>query len=396
MRILFLTLFAILSGLKTYAAENISLENYLKSVASENLQLKAVQASSEAADARSTGVQIPEPMVGYMQMTDASGSSNGIEISQTIPFPSKLTRNRSARKLEAAAEKANSESVKSEIFAKARLIYFNVWAAQSRVQFLKDKRSAIQEHLRLSNASTRSDSSLRIHTLKAESDYDLTENDIVEAEQALKEKQIIMASFVNKDPDQYEPQVQEPPMAMVPEQKLIDLSPRVEFKRLSLEMLGEKESAAKSSWFPDLNLRYRELGDTPMTSGYREVMVGVTLPFVFFWEPNAESKSATADKVKAEAEFHQERLEVKAKSVSLKARAESLKKQLNLIQSKLIPRAEKRMKLVHNLAPRDMESLQEHREGMETFPDLKLKSLDLRIQYEETISELAALAAGGL
>jgi len=160
-------------------------------------------------------------------------------------------------------------------------------------------------------------------------------------------------------------------------------------------MFGEKESEAKSSWFPDLNLRYRELGSTPMTPGYRELMIGATLPFAFFWEPRAKSKSATAEKLKAEAEYHQEKLNLKSKAVSLTARAESLKKQINLIQTKLLPRAEKRMRLVHNLAPRDMESLQEHREGMETFPDLKLKSLDLRIQYEEAVAELAALTSEG-
>ena len=55
---------------------------------------------------------------------------------------------------------------------------------------------------------------------------------------------------------------------------------------------------------------------------------------------------------------------------------------------KLIPRAEKRMRLVRNQAPRDMETLQDHREIMEAFPDLKLKSLALREQYEEAVSEL--------
>lgn len=52
------------------------------------------------------------------------------------------------------------------------------------------------------------------------------------------------------------------------------------------------------------------------------------------------------------------------------------------------------MKLVHNLAPRDMETLQDHRETMEAFPDLKLKALEIRRTYEETVAELLKFERG--
>jgi hypothetical protein len=41
-----------------------------------------------------------------------------------------------------------------------------------------------------------------------------------------------------------------------------------------------------------------------------------------------------------------------------------------------------------------METLLDHREAMEAFPDLKLKELDLRERLEETMSELERLQAG--
>jgi outer membrane protein TolC len=125
-----------------------------------------------------------------------------------------------------------------------------------------------------------------------------------------------------------------------------------------------------------------------MMARNKEVMLSATLPFVYFWEPNASSKSARAETMKAKAMYDEEKLNITAKAAALTARAESLKQQLELINQKLIPRAEKRMKLIRNLAPRDMESLQEHREGMEVFPDLKIKALDLRLQYETAIATL--------
>jgi hypothetical protein len=35
-----------------------------------------------------------------------------------------------------------------------------------------------------------------------------------------------------------------------------------------------------------------------------------------------------------------------------------------------------------------METIQDHRETMEAFPELKMIELDLRVQYEEAIAEL--------
>ena len=164
--------------------------------------------------------------------------------------------------------------------------------------------------------------------------------------------------------------------------------PQLEAKAFDLQSLREKESEARSSWFPDLNLRYRESGGTAMNPRYNEVMLGVSLPFVFFWEPKALSDRASVERLEGEIEFNKEKRKIDSRKVTLLAKAESLRKQLDLLNEKLLPRAEKRMRLVHNLAPRDMETLQDHRETMEAFPDLKMKALDLRLQYEEVVAEL--------
>jgi outer membrane protein TolC len=391
----FILILLLLSSVHFAGAQtSVSLTAYLKEVESENLTLKASRANLDAAEARAVGIALPEPMIAVTQMRDDSGLANGYEVSQSIPFPTKLSNDRQARKLEAKAEAANTLSATREVLSQARLLYISTWAAQERIDFLRERRNIIQQHLKLSRASTRSDSSLQIHSLKAESDYDLLENEIIEAEQSLIEKQIALAEYAKKDSSQYRSLVlKEPPLTQIPSDNQLSSSSQLEAKRLQVEMLGARESEAKSSWLPDFNVRYRDTGRTPMGAGFNEVMVGATLPFVFFWEPNAKSKSASAEKLKAEAEFQKERLNVDSKTSTYQSRAVSLKKQIELIQNKLLPRAEKRMRLVRNLAPRDMESLQEHREGMEEFPDLKLKALDLRLQYEAAVAELSALAS---
>lgn len=104
----------------------------------------------------------------------------------------------------------------------------------------------------------------------------------------------------------------------------------------------------------------------------------------------------SAERLQGEYALAQEKRQIESRRENLVTKAEALKKQIEQYGSKIIPRAEKRMRFVHNLAPRDLETLQDHRESMEVFPELKLKALDLREQYEETVSELEKYINGDL
>jgi cobalt-zinc-cadmium efflux system outer membrane protein len=384
-----------LASVQALAGERLTFDAFVKAAREQNLSLKVESAKSEASRANSRGLTIPPPMVGFMRMTDQSGSSaGGFEVNQTIPFPSKIYHDHSARKLEAEAQEESRLGMESEILGKARLVYFNLWASQQRKDALKEKKSVIENHIRLSRAGVRGDSFLRIHLLKAESDLDLLENEILAIDQEIKEKQAAVAEFLNIDASSFHPDLEEPPLAVSPNENTLAASHQLEAARLSFESFKVREQAAGAAWFPDLFLRYKETGQTQLMPKLSEIMVGVSLPFLFPWEPSAASSKTTAFKLQSELEFEREKRKIASEGGVLISRATALKKQLDNISQRLLPRAEKRMKLVHNLAPRDMETLQDHRETMEAFPDLKLKALELRAQYETTIAELQKYERG--
>lgn len=131
-----------------------------------------------------------------------------------------------------------------------------------------------------------------------------------------------------------------------------------------------------------------------MVPRYNELMVNVSLPFVYFWQPYSESSAATSERLAAEYELQRQARAISGTRSTLISKAESLKKQLDNLKQNLLPKAERRMKLVQNLAPRDLETLQDHREAMEAFPDLKLKAIDLRLEFERTIFELEKYSRG--
>jgi outer membrane protein TolC len=381
--------FALLIALPTLAQERLTFDEFLNQALAQNLQLKIESAKSQATHANAKALNIPPPMVGYMSMTDQSGSSaSGFEISQSIPFPTKISSDHSARKFEAAAQDESRMAAEAEIRAKAKVLFTQLWISQQRENALREKKSIIESHIKLSRAEVRSDSFLRIHLLKAESDRDLLENEILAADQLVLESRAEAANFLNIDVATFHPALEEPPLTEIPEEKTLASPHQLEAARLMFESFKAQESEAKSDWFPDLNLRYREIGQTQLMPKTSEITIGISVPFIFPWDVSAKSGAASGQRLQSQLVFEREKRTIDSERTVLIEKARSLRKQLDLITQKLLPRAEKRMKIVHNLAPRDMETLQDHRETMEAFPDLKLKALDLRGQYEAAVGKL--------
>ena len=370
-------------------AQNLTFEEYISKVKEQSLDLKIEQSKLEVFDAKSNGIAIPPPMVGFSKMNEQDGSSaSGFEVNQMIPFPTKIAADYAARKKDFEAEKKNNSSIRKQTFLKAKMLFLKLWESQSQLLLLVEKRTLLQNHVKLSRAVTRSDSFASVHLLKTESDLDFLENEIESVNQTIRERQFEAAVFVSADPAAFKYTAVEPKPSQVPNIGSIEESNIYQAKLLGVESLKAKERLAKSEWLPDFNLRYREMGSTPTSMKYNEIMIGVTLPFVFFWQPYAATSQASKERIIGEFELEKEKKIFGSDKIILLSRIESLKKQLSTLENKLIPKAAKRMKLAHNIVPRDMETLQEHRETMEAFPELKMKALNIRIEFEDAVAAL--------
>ncbi len=369
-------------------AETLTQEQFLSKVLNSNLDLKISQGAAEAAKANANGYNIPPPMVGLMQLKQGIESGTGFEVQQIIPFPTKLSGDHSARKYEYLMEEENQLVAGQQAYSQGRFIYFSVWQSQERIAVLNEKRQVLQDHVKFLRSVARSDSFAKITLLKTESEVDLLENDIEAAGQIFNEKQIDAALYINADPATFKLKTVEPPLSAIPKIDFSEVSHQVRAAQFQLESLKEKEFEAKSAWLPDFNLRYKEMNFGNSATKSTELMVGITLPFLFFWEPYALSSQASKARLTGEYEFAKKKRIFDSDKILLLGRATSLHKQIENLNHKLIPRAEQRVKLVHNVAARDMETIHDRRETMEAFPDLKLKSLDLRMEYEQVIANL--------
>jgi outer membrane protein TolC len=372
------------------AEEKLTLGQFLEKVETSNIDLKIEQVKTEASEAQSSTIGLPPPMVSLSFLREKEGSSaTGFEINQTIPFPGRITKDKTARNLEAESQKEMAQARKSEIIAEAKQTYFEYWGAYKKLEILQGKKIILKDHLKLARAGIRSDSTMKIHFLKTESDFDLLENDIEIATQNLEEMRLKLSVFLGQPSSEKIPDPVEPALSQMTNPVYQNSSPaQLKASELELRMFHARESEAHQAWFPDLTLRYKEMGATQMMPQYSEVMVGMSLPFLFPWEASAISKKSTAERLAAEFRLEKLKKEISSLRSVAWSRALSLKKQLAIFEEKLLPRAHKRMQLIHNIAPRDMESLQDHRETMEAMSDLELKALETRLAYEKSLAEL--------
>lgn len=369
-----------------FSAE-LTLQQYLEKVRTNSIDIKLEDEKLKASESRAVGIRLPSPMASLIQMKEESGSSpKGFEINQQIPFPSKITSEHNIRKLEASAQKQMLAAGINEAIAKAKMAFIELWVAQENITIINQQKIILLNHISLSRSAARSDSFLKLHLLRSQSDLDLLENEIETAKQKLKVKQLSLAEIINEDPDTFLPIAIEPPLSAIPNNQ--ENIPQLESLKLTLESFKERESLAKASWLPDFNFTYKKMGSSSMSESYSEIMVGITLPFIYPWQPKAEAQSVGVERYQAELNYIREKRSIEIKTLALRSLVESLQVQLLNLKSKVIPRAHQRMKIVLNLAPRDMDTIQDHRETMEALPELKRRELDLRMQYEEAIIEL--------
>ena len=385
----FILLFAIVLPSFARANGRVTLKEYLALVAEQSPDLSVERAKVEAAKQRASGVRIEPPMIGYMQMKDADGTNNGIEISQAIPFPTKINGDKRTRELELDAQKGNTQLQEASIHADARRSYIAFWAAFSRLGIQREKLSFLRTHLKIARTTSWSDTEARLHLLQIESEADLLENEVLGLEADLLETRAALRVFAPGFDSERAVPVEPATVEIRLEKSKIGNS--VAWLK---QELAAREAALRSknqSYLPDFYLRLRAFDGNANTPRSQELMVGVSLPFAFFWQPRAEVAEAYAQKKKAEAELQKALVELETKLVSLVKRSEATQAQLKNLKEKLIPRAERRMKLVGNVSRRTMEGLDQHRAIMLGLLDLKLQEIDLRLDGERVATEAIKL-----
>ncbi len=391
--LLLYTTISLFSFTEVAGADRLTMSQFLSEVRATSPEFAIEKANVEVSQARASGIRINPPMVGYMQMRDADGTTRGFEIAQEIPFPTKISQDKKVRELDLEAQKERSKLQEAFLLADARAAYADFWNTYARLEIQKEKLSWLKHHVKIARTSSWSDTDAKVHLLEIETDADLAENEVLSLDAELIEKRNTLRIYT---PDLKVEGVfpEEPPLVEIKIEKN-SASSQVRLREKELSAVEALAASKRQAYVPDLYVRYRSYDKNENISRSEELMIGITVPFLYFWQPKAELAEASAQKMKAQAELQKSKIELDGKLSSLSKKAESAFAQIKNLKQKLIPRAERRTKLVRNISTRTMEGLDQHKQVMLGFLELKLKAVELQLNYENTFKDIMKLTGVG-
>ena len=386
----FVILVCLLLSMKAQAREVLSRAQFVEQVLRQNLDLSLVEVESANIEAQASGIRVPPPEVSISQMDMANGgTARGWQVSQTVPFPTKVSRDYSARQHALHARKDEELAEKQTIAAQANLVYFLVWEAQKQKSILEEKSSLLSSHLKIARAMAQSDTFAKIHLLKAQSEKDQVENDLKTNKQIYQERLSLAAKLLDKNPQTFRFRAEKASMTPVPRFASVEDVPQIRAMKMHLKHSESLEKAAQSEWFPDFKLSYAHMGETLRFPENNQITVGVTLPFAYFWQPDAKSSEGTARRLETEIKLRKEIRNIQEEKVNLEETLKTLLGQIETLEEKILPNAMQRKKLFQNVSPRDLSSLREHLETYLSIPNTKLQILYLKGKYEQAVANLA-------
>ncbi|MBY0518151.1 MAG: hypothetical protein K2P81_14680 [Bacteriovoracaceae bacterium] len=378
--LLFLAFGSLLSNL----AIADSIDAFVSKVKNSNLEIASQSLILTASEARSKGVSLKAPMVGVSQMrTLEEGVAYAFEVQQEVPLSSRLSSDKTSRENAFELQRKESEFFSTEKVLQARLAFVSYWKDHEKINYLTEVRDWLKNHLSYARSVVRSDASSNIYALEIESYLGVLENDLssVKSDLEAEKSKLKELSF----DENYEPGL---PVIDDPK-NLPEASSSSRISSISLSKLKVASSmleVAKTSYLPNLIIRARKLDRPMMFMANQEIMLGIDLPFAFFWQPRAEKAEAVANKMIAEANYRKAEVESEALKQSLMKRSDILKNQIKTLKDVSIPAAQKSLKYLKNIAPRDMSGLETHRRIFQDYISLRTQLVELRMAYEEIYS----------
>jgi hypothetical protein len=357
-----------------------TLSDYLQKVRASNLELKSIPLSISATEARSHGLTLKAPMIGVSQMRNLQGISYAFEFQQEIPFPSRLSKDKKSREISHDLNVVESDHFSQEKILEAQLAFVRYWKNFQQLKYAKEYEGWLRQHRKFTQSVARSDPAATVYSQEIESALGLAISDQTAIQMTLENEKLslrLLAFDPSYDPET--PILGEP----IPFHENDELSRSAVINQSRSSLATSDLEVARTSYLPNLYFRARKL-DRPMIGmANQEIMLGIDLPFAYFWGPKADVAEAVAKKSIAEAEYRKAVVESEALRASLKAKAELLLSQIKILETVSLPAIEKGLKYAKNISFRELNSLQTHRKAFEDYIQLQNKLVESRLAYEE-------------
>ncbi|QAT17555.1 hypothetical protein BU251_07410 [Candidatus Velamenicoccus archaeovorus] len=378
------------------AAEELDLKRAMNEALEANPEILSAKRSYEAANARIwQAASLTDPMfsVGYDKMT-ADRMLTGepmktYEISQDIPFPTKLfLRAKVASKLAKMAYE-NYQAKEKEIISQVKSAYAELFVIYREIEVNKEDKSILEQLSQSAVSRYKTGEGPQADVLKAQVELASVDTELVMLEQRRLTAQGRLNVLLNRDP-QDELGAPSAGETIKFSQTLQDCyalakqnNPELKAYRYAIDKGQAAYHLAQNEFLPDFRVTYKQMmNDEKSWAG----MVGVTVPLWFF-----QKQAFGVKEMKSELEMVKAEYAAKEKAVLFDvrdayARVEANKKLIELYETSFLPQAEETLEA-------SLKGYESNQSDFLTLLDSRRMLIDFKLKHYNAILELKVALA---
>ena len=341
----FLTIFSSGAACAQTAEPTLMLDETLELAKNRNPEIVAAQKKWEEEKAKIRAVKTwPDPQLGI----EFWGSSETwYDVSQTVPFPGKLSLRADAQAHEASLQMELYQAKGKEILQRVKTAYYGYFLARRQKEIFEGSVDLLKHFSIIAEHKYSLNQASQVDVLKAQVEYSKALNMLVTLGQEIEVAHAEFNALLNQPPDAPLGKPTEPSLPSFeltyPELEKMALENRPELRaaRHHVDHLQAELSATRADFLPDTTVQYsrRTFSGEANQRDDNILMVKFNVP-LWFWRQGSLVKAAREAKAGAQAELQSTENMTRSDLKSMLVKAQTARRMVELYRTSVIPQAE--------------------------------------------------------
>nr|MCU0419761.1 efflux RND transporter permease subunit [Cyclobacteriaceae bacterium] len=313
-------LLSVLGAGPALAQERVSLEQAVTEARQHNPRVTAAALEVAVQEKlKATAWEVGRTNISYMQgqYNSASRQDNNVTLSQALPFPTVMARNRALLAAQLQQAKLDETVTQNELAWQVKQTYYELVYVGERMRLLQSLDTLYQRFFEIASLRYSTGEAKMIERSLAETQWRDIQNQRRQAQAERVIQQTVLAVLMSRPdlPDITTTTLEERINPYAREGTLPEESILLRAARQPLTVMQQEKRRVAQQFFPDLQVGYfnQTLIGTPLPRGdvatrtnrFSGFQVGLSLP-VWFWSHSARTRAATVAVQRTQAQVQQQ------------------------------------------------------------------------------------------
>lgn len=334
----------------------------------------------------------PDPEVGVEYWGFPKSSLNvsqapekWYDVSQTIPFPGKLTLRGKAATHEARREEEVYRATERDILTQVKEAYYTLMYAERAVEIFNENVGIMRRFARTAESKYSVGKTPQSDVLRAQVELSKMENMAITTAQEQETAQAKLNALLDRRPEEPISAQEEPPLASIDlsfdelEKMALENRPEVHAASHHVNHMKAELAAMKADYLPDTMIQY-----TRRQVEGREAdaiaMFKFNLPFVWYGRQRALVRSTTFEKDHADAMLRSAQTMTRYDVKEFLVNVQTSRRLVDLYKTTVLPQAEESVKVTEKAYESD-------RIGFFELLDSERALVDFQLEYQKSLSD---------